>query len=233
MDLCADGDEAQREHVARPDRVRAENTHIEAARTPCFVFVVAEALHDIARRHAVWRKDVALAATSFVLDQCDMGAAAGVVFEAHHLLLAAFPTEKVDQTDAAAVATAAATHGDVSVVVTATGAALRHREQAHRAAAVEMSAQRNTDPSNRRCDGLERFELVVGAHQWGDSALCDTKSRCDRRLGAPALGELAALLGRTAPVATKRPRRRVLLGRRRRKWCTIGAYGHCGSGSAL
>ena len=164
MDGRADGNHAQREHIARPDGLRTEDTEIDGIVAVLLLLVLhhmAVALHGIACHESIRSKNVTQTLCLAVLNQRNVGAASGVILDTHDLLLTRLPAVKVDEAQAASVATTAATDRNVAVVVPSARFALSHRELTHRLAAVQVWIQRVPQPPNRGRDRLEHLELLV------------------------------------------------------------------------
>ena len=103
MDGRADGNHAQREHIARPDGLRTEDTEIDGIVAVLLLLVLhhmAVALHGIACYESIRSKNVTQTLCLAVLNQRNVGAASGVVLNAHDLLLTRLPAVKVDEAQA-------------------------------------------------------------------------------------------------------------------------------------
>mgnify|MGYP002721901792 FL=1 len=200
----ADGNEAKRQYVARADRVRTEDTQVEAVAGASLHRAVA--LHRVAGREAVGREDVAEATRLGVLDQCNVRAAAGIVLDADDALLACLPAVKVDHAQTAAVTAAAAAHRDVAVVVAAAGRALSDCERTHGLAVMQTGRKWVAQPANRRRERLERLELVVRPNKRRNALLSDAKARGDRLACYALLCQLALVLLRRAAFTAERLR---------------------------
>ena len=229
MDGRADGNHAQREHIARPDGLRTEDTEINGIVAVLLLLVLhhmAVALHGIACHESIRSKNVTQTLCLAVLNQRNVGAASGVILDTHDLLLTRLPAVKVDEAQAASVATTAATDRNVAVVVPTARFALSHRELTHRLAAVQVWIQRVPQPPNRGRDRLEHLELLVRSDVRRDFVFLNAQSSSNGIfLAVLAHAQLLLLLEPTTLAA--RPHAAHIFRRRRhRDGCAIGMHGH-------